>query len=966
MEHSEFCITWATRLVYSYSKLSPKLKEYWTHLLNIEFSNKISSERIIFLESKASVKKKDAVALMMDEKPDDDQLVELFSLIQLLHHKAKIDHEVVPVKGLKRLIQEISVIIQKNNLKEAIGAISEGLNKKLTSYQSRVVIKVPIYVMPLILDHLLRWIILWNYGPESPWFWVWNIIGVTTIILVGSAVIWKINQKKNKQILDEYGGIKSFNLKKKITSSQYSLMALLVMVSILVIYILDTEIGLITAPITLLGFLIYYSLFINLFSMGRLDEQNLLNQLDQQPRFHEGLSADENDEAIVTLQTKLQSITSRLEAYILESVLFGALAFSGFLQIMAEGLVSFNDLQVFAENSLSIMSNVINFQFGKIPNTIAILTSPSGLFSMISVETLICSILFLSVIAARLRFSDIADKADRFLKLANSHKEKVVALYENGVINEQSQERFETLNNKVKDELVNAHQELENMLPVTSYMRFFRNAGISTFMIILISSSLFISGLLSFLFAILGISTIIYFNRSRLSEIGIHFNRNFRILFVRKGYYFLILGLLIFLLGIFTRVNLKWDQSDGLVSIGLILIGLFFFSIIAVMPLMDQKFEEATGGKVFFSPKAWNVIRIVWGGAVFLFIIGMLLRLIQGPGAGIALGISSSVLAILFLILGFQFSVKKWLGILLSVGIASQILGIMFKILHLPGPPSLLGFGMAVFTSLYIILGFQISVENRYWIPGLIGLLVLDTSTLFKINSWEGAGILFYLGLLMIPIIIISFIKLRNNFSQYFHGILIISAIVINVMGIFFIWNTYRKFELGYHHYTMDFNKIDEMTNVMNDVGIFEIGNADKLIENKNIVSEHIDRFYSFRQDVEPWVKYNRIHWRVVRVYYNTACHLFENGTSPAQLEIGLQITRAANDVGKNINFQDEDFYDSSCNPKSSFLPLLEAEFLLKLDRKEEAEKVLAQLIDVAPSDLKEELQQRLTAIVSN
>jgi len=960
VKHTEFCITWATRLVYSYSKLSPKLKEYWTHLLDIEFSDKISSERIIFLESKASVKKKDAVARMMEEKPDTDQLAEIFSLIQFLQKKAEADHDVTPLKGLERLGKEFSGIIQENNLKDAIGVIKEDLNNKLTNYQSRVVIKVPIYLLPLVFDHLLRWVILWNSDLDSPVLWIWNVLGVTVIILVGSAVIWKINQKINNQLLEEYGGIKKFNLKKKISSSQYSLMALLAIVSILVTYIL-AESGPITALFTLMGFLIYYSLFINLFSMGRLKEKDLLNQLDQRPRYHEGLSADENDEAFIALQTRFQSITSRLEAYVLESALFGALAFSGFLQIMAEELVSFDDLQVFGDNSLSIIRAVINLQFGEIPHTITMLTSKSGLFSMVSVESLVCSILFLSVIAARLRFSDIADKASRSLNLARSYNEKEEALFVKGVIKEKSKERFETLNTKIRDELINAHQELENMLPVTSYMRFFRNAGIFTFLIILISSSFFISGLLSFLFTILGISTLIYFNRSRLGEISIHIKRNFRVLFVRKGYYLLIVGLLMYILGVFTRVNLKWGQSDVLVSIGVLLIGLFFFSTIVVMPLMDRKFEAATGGKVFFSPRAWNIIGLVWGTAVFLFFIGFLLRFLHKPGAGAAIFISILVLAILFLLLGYQFSVKKWLGILLGIGLSTQIIGVMFKLLHFPGAPILIGTGLSVLGILYLFLCFQLSERKWLGILGGVGFFILNAGLIFKIFHYPGASVLLILG--------ISIFLLRNYFSLYFHRILVINAIVITFMGYLFLWDTYNKFQLGYQYYTLDFHKIDEMI-MFNDDAVYlremVFNDVNNLIENKNMVTDNIKRFYSFRRDFDPIVNFNLIYWRVIRSYYRTACHLLENGESPAQLEIGLQITRAANDAGKNIGYHHFVFYETRCHLKPSFSPLLEAELLLKLNRKEDAEKALVKLIDVAPSDIKEELQQRLTEISNN
>jgi len=572
----------------------------------------------------------------------------------------------------------------------------------------------------------------------------------------------------------------------------------------------------------------------------------------------------------------------------------------------------------------------------------------------------------LSVIAARLRFSDIADKADRFLKLARSHKEKSVALYQNGTTNEQSRERFDELNNKISDELGSAHQELGNMIPVTSYMRFFRNAGIFTFMIILISSSLFISGLLSFLFAILGLSTIIYFNRSKLSEIGILLKRNSRILFVRKGYYLLMMGLLSYFMGIFARVILKWEQSDGLVSIGLILIGLFFFSIIAVMPVMDRKFEEATSGKVFFTPKAWNVIRIVWGGVVFLFFVGFLLRFIEKPGAGLAIFISIPVLAILYLILGYQFSVKKWMGILLGFGISTQIVGIMFKILHFPGAAIMLSFGLAVFTILYLLLCFKLSERKWLGILGGVGFFILNAGLIFKILHYSGAPVLLILGISVLPLFAISIFLLRNYFSLYFHRILVINAIVITFMGYLFLWDNYNKFQLGYQYYTLDFHKIDEMIELKDDAVVLRdmvFSDINNLIESNNMVNEHINRFYSFRQEFDPVVNFSDIHRLVIRSYYWAACYLLENGKSPAQLEIGLKFTRAANDVGENIDFQPGGFYGSFCNHNISFLPLLETELLLKLDRKDEAENALVKLIDIAPSDIKAELQQRLTEI---
>ncbi|HCW07735.1 MAG TPA: hypothetical protein DGG95_10275 [Cytophagales bacterium] len=164
--------------------------------------------------------------------------------------------------------------------------------------------------------------------------------------------------------------------------------------------------------------------------MGRIQENDLVKQLEEKKLNTALLNVDENDEYIVWLETKLNSSTSRLEAYVLESALFGALTFSGFLQIMATDLVSFKDLENFASYIFTTSQAFINLDWNQLEVGVAGLNSKVSLFCLISLESLICSIFFLAVIASRLKLSDIADRVRTSINLAKAYNAKEEAFQE--------------------------------------------------------------------------------------------------------------------------------------------------------------------------------------------------------------------------------------------------------------------------------------------------------------------------------------------------------------------------------------------------------------------------------------------------------------------------------------------------------------------------------------------------------
>ena len=70
------------------------------------------------------------------------------------------------------------------------------------------------------------------------------------------------------------------------------------------------------------------------------------------------------------------------------------------------------------------------FDFDANQVVISHLMEKKSLFSLVSVETLLCSLFFLMVIAARLRFSNIIDRVNRALNIAKAYNQKEELLYE--------------------------------------------------------------------------------------------------------------------------------------------------------------------------------------------------------------------------------------------------------------------------------------------------------------------------------------------------------------------------------------------------------------------------------------------------------------------------------------------------------------------------------------------------------
>ncbi|KOY85356.1 hypothetical protein AD998_03585 [bacterium 336/3] len=291
-----------------------------------------------------------------------------------------------------------------------------------------------------------------------------------------------------------------------------------------------------------------------------IDRSLFLNSFDYQ--------IDRNDLEIIKVEGRLRNEHSRVEAYILESVMFGALAFSGFLSIIAserfnytiserqdfltknvkinnESLVKENstivlnttkikddkttakeqsvplvkttEMRLFWEDTMELFDNIVLFKLQDASKNWDKLIQPSNLIMLITIETLFCALFFLSVIASRLRYTKMTEEIDNLVRLArnfNDKEEEVHNLVLQGLGDEAVQinlhQRLQSLGAKINQYLERANILLSQTRPILIYMSLFRNLGVIMFIFILITSSLFFSKSLAMIFLTCSIVAYIY------------------------------------------------------------------------------------------------------------------------------------------------------------------------------------------------------------------------------------------------------------------------------------------------------------------------------------------------------------------------------------------------------------------------------------------------------------------------
>jgi hypothetical protein len=237
---------------------------------------------------------------------------------------------------------------------------------------------------------------------------------------------------------------------------------------------------------------------------------------------------DVNDTQIAGLESDLKGINSKVDAYMLESVLLGALAFSGFLTIVASSIITkpgshFLDM---VQNFVKIAKGIFEANSGSISGIFNKITEGENLFLLIMFESLVCSVFFIMVLTLRLRFSDMSLKMDyliRIMNIFNAKEEELVhiRLENNASDNVTIDKRAKLIAQKINSGLEDANKLLKEINPTVTLMSWYRNLGIITFYLILVTSGLYFSYALCLFILVIALCTYVF----RMAESGLKLDR---------------------------------------------------------------------------------------------------------------------------------------------------------------------------------------------------------------------------------------------------------------------------------------------------------------------------------------------------------------------------------------------------------------------------------------------------------
>lgn len=232
---------------------------------------------------------------------------------------------------------------------------------------------------------------------------------------------------------------------------------------------------------------------------------------------------DKNDLEIVELDSEVLNMYNRTETYTLESIFIGALSFSGFLTIISSDNIQ-NNISYFSDLSkifTKIFNNLLQLEFDDFVVNFITLTSGWSLFALIAIQCLICSMFFILVLASRIKFSNLIEKLNNLLKIAqlyNSKEEELHLLKQQNITG--LDYRLTYLKSKVDTSLFDTRKVMDKARPLYSFMLIFRNLGIISFYLILITSGIIFSYKMS-----LSIITILIFGFLFKLVLGILHNR---------------------------------------------------------------------------------------------------------------------------------------------------------------------------------------------------------------------------------------------------------------------------------------------------------------------------------------------------------------------------------------------------------------------------------------------------------
>jgi hypothetical protein len=706
---------------YGFSK---KLFHNWLEKLKVleEDDNDFELERLII--SLLSTK-------TQSHSSQADLEIRSLSLLKLFIVLSESISDFSDLKKINQLKRQIESEIEAEKLQASEELLQDHL-EKIEVDKIKPIVKVNRSVLPIIAQLILStFFLLWyNFSSVE----VDRTGYLVTFILVSTPIVifvLKINNYFNKKFNDKQVAViaEAVKIHNVIGYRGYFLLFLVAVYTVSLLFLLDTSENAIVPYLSFLT-IVMPLFFVLSSSVAKLPLRKIKNSIHEKIDLSKTIDQEGNDYVIVVLESKIRAFNSRLEAYILESALFGALAFSGFLTIMAEDLISFEAFENFTETTISFISALLLFEFENLGELLTELTTKTSTFVVVSILSLFSSMFFMVVIASRLRLSQILDKANRSLSLSMVYNEKENELASKLSV-EEDKLKLASINQRVTEQLRKSYEKYMEIDDISSFMLIFRAGGVISFFIVLITSAILVSNFLSLFFLFLSLTIVVFFNKKEIEDFWGNLLFKTRISLFYNLHVFIYVGVFVLISSILINYVYSQELSAALLftCVGVLFTYRLLDLFVVKRSFIAKKVNEVKG------------LRLFWILAETALLLGTTLFILREPGANFLIAIAPFIfiypaIAILRIIIKNRF-VRFW-SVVTSFFIN---IGLIFKILQFPGATFFmyLGFGSLVLLAvLQLVFKIRFSRLELYFlliVGAVLGSLVLFPKSIISYQS---------------------------------------------------------------------------------------------------------------------------------------------------------------------------------------------------------------------------------------
>ncbi|OFX59007.1 MAG: hypothetical protein A2046_16365 [Bacteroidetes bacterium GWA2_30_7] len=659
----------------------------------------------------------------------DENKQEVISLLELYKVIYENSANYIPETFNYKLFDDIIGLISTNiDVRNTARSNAESWFKLKKENRFRTEVYVPASIKPVLYDFALRCIILWafqkgilrilNNEADIIIYFIIQVVLIPVVIFTYAIYTDKKVIAKTHSLISKIN-IKNIRIKIKNAAWHYLLIFLLLISGSTIVLLVKTlnvdEVGVVLMAII-------YGIYLLILQTNFSKQVPLYKNIKQQieDREHRELSGElnpeQNDEEIINLEVNLKSENDRMNTYVIEAALFGALAFSGYLTLVSAGNFTIDFMTQFNFHLFKIISYYIDYSGENIAESFKYIFDKNGILVLLSYQTLFCAAFFLSVIASRLRFSKLTDYIDRFLQLSKAMNDKEESLLQNDKTNT---EAINNYNVKIKNLLREGYKKQDEILPIMEYMQFFRTLGIVMFFVILITGGLFISPLVSLVISFISMLSMFYFQFGKLKFF-------FKSLYISMQEFYYRADVIIHwvcwtMIVIALIMRTFAIQGGGIIMVlGFFFLFLHYLMNLFIPPQFDYEIknsDDAFGSAITFH----KILAYIFKISLAIFFLGYMFKAQHWPGANVMVIISILMMTTYFLLVKKIKTGKSWVEYFLGISIATCFMTMLFKFQHWPGA----GFFLYLAIPLILISGVITVLKRKLIRPLIIKTVVI-------------------------------------------------------------------------------------------------------------------------------------------------------------------------------------------------------------------------------------------------